>query len=130
MQLQIVQSLVMFLSHCYKHKFTPASTHTVPVFLTQTHYLSHHFFFFPNLISHYMLPEDTRSMAHCSFYPAISLGLLAGIQRLILPGSHGGPFHFTPNLIIPANASSHSHNELAVGIGDSITERIYTQPAG
>lgn len=68
-------------------------------------YSTQPFFSIPDLVSCYMLPEDMRSTARCSFHPATSLCLLAGIQQLILPRSHGGPFVSAPNLIIPANAS-------------------------
>lgn len=62
-------------------------------------------FSIPDLVSCYMLPEDMHSTARCSFHPATSLCLLAGIRQLILPRSHGEPFVSAPNLIIPANAS-------------------------
>lgn len=72
----------------------------------QAHYLNRQLF--SSLTSYfcYISPEDTRSSAaHYSFHPAISLCLLTGILRFILPESHGGPFVSAPNLIIPTNAS-------------------------
>ena len=80
-----VSSLVMFLSVWYK--FTHKHTHSSSLYDTNT-LPSQPISLSPNLISHNMLPEDTHSSLL-----VVSCHLpLAGIQRLILPGSHGGPF--------------------------------------
>lgn len=72
----------------------------------QAHYLNTHLFSFVTSYLCYILPEDTHSsVAHYSFHPAISLCLLTGILRFILPESQGCPFVSAPNLIIPTNAS-------------------------
>lgn len=54
-------------------------------------YSTQPFFSIPDLVSCYMLPEDMHSTARCSFHPATSLCLLAGIRQLILPGLMGSP---------------------------------------
>lgn len=86
-----------FLSFHFDFKFPPKRRCNT--------YSKQPFFSIPDLLSCYMLPQDMHSTARCSFHPATSLCLLAGIRQLILPWSHGGPFVSAPNLIIPANAS-------------------------